>query len=605
MSVKEVLNITVASVVTHASSKIKVPKVAPPPESCGDIQCLTPSQLLCIGAGIIFIIIHFYNLIQRNFPESFPQLSRLYTKLPYIPYISPEPAPNIISAEETQDKNTSINLQTFFNDLTFTLCIFSAVFLYTFYCDFAPNFVFDRTKKFQDLTQFIILLIAITIAFFSCGLTPTPTPPNPSQPPKGLQPPILPRHQTDEWRGWMQVAFVLYHYFSVAEMYTIIRLLIASYIFLTGYGNLTYFLNTSDFSPIRFIKMLFRLNFMVTIMCLLLNNEYMLYYICPLHTWWFLVVFATMRIGYQYNKQNWFMIMKFAFLFLFCFLLWDLPLLHRYINTDPNETTTTTTTTTTIETAGAVKQLPDLFDIIFSPFTFILQWSQMSPPLYEWKFRSGLDHYIALYGMIFAYSYSKLEKWLIVDLEQNPSLSANTKTQIKVGIFTVAAGILSVWWYFIGSLNKFQYNQYHPYTSFIPVTCYIVMRNIFESTRWRSVKYMGWFGRISLEMYLLQFHIWLALDAKRILWFRPFNLLGFGPESQVGIYSNWVFNSAIYSYLSNLVFEGTTKLNDWLFPNKGVKLIDMGRRCALVFMIGSIGWILALFASFVIAGYSK
>jgi len=578
--------------------KVTAPKVAPPPEPCGEFNCLSPSQLLCIGAGVIFIIPHLYSIVQRNFPESFPHLSKIYPKLPYIPYLSPEPAPTIISAEGSAEKGaSSINLQTFFNDLTFTLCILSAVFLYTFYCDFAPNFVFSRAKKFHDLTQFIILLIAITIAFVSCGLTPAPTSPNPAQPPKGLQPPILPRHQTDEWRGWMQVAFVLYHYFSVSEMYTIIRLLIASYIFLTGYGNLTYFLNTSDFSPIRFIKMLFRLNFMVTIMCMLLNNEYMLYYICPLHTWWFLVVFATMRIGYQYNKQNWFMIGKFVFLFLFCFVLWDLPMVYQYYS---NTTLTAAGAKTTITISQGVTQIPDVFDIIFSPFTFILQWSQMSPPLYEWKFRSGLDHYIALYGMVFAYSYSKLEKWLIADLEQNPSLSPNTKTQIKVGIFAAASAVLTAWWYFIGSLNKFQYNIYHPYTSFIPVTCYIVMRNIFESTRWRSVKYMGWFGRISLEMYLLQFHIWLALDAKRILWFKPFTLLGLSDDNTVAVYLNWALNSAIYSYLSNLVFEVTIKLNDWLFPNKGVKLIDMGRRCALVFVIGSVGWVVASVAKMVL-----
>ena len=46
----------------------------------------------------------------------------------------------------------------------------------------------------------------------------------------------LNREQTEEWKGWMQVLFLLYHYFKAAEMYNAIRLFIAAYVWMTGFG---------------------------------------------------------------------------------------------------------------------------------------------------------------------------------------------------------------------------------------------------------------------------------------------------------------------------------------------------------------------------------
>lgn len=80
----------------------------------------------------------------------------------------------------------------------------------------------------------------------------------------------LSRQQTEEWKGWMQVwrprpaplclfastlillcsytnnlnvqvMFLLYHYFEAREAYNAIRVLIAGYVWLTGYGNFHYY----------------------------------------------------------------------------------------------------------------------------------------------------------------------------------------------------------------------------------------------------------------------------------------------------------------------------------------------------------------------------
>lgn len=42
----------------------------------------------------------------------------------------------------------------------------------------------------------------------------------------------------------------------------------------------------------RFAQMMWRLNFLVTFVCLALNNSYVLYYICGMHTLFTVLVYA-------------------------------------------------------------------------------------------------------------------------------------------------------------------------------------------------------------------------------------------------------------------------------------------------------------------------
>jgi hypothetical protein len=42
--------------------------------------------------------------------------------------------------------------------------------------------------------------------------------------------------------------------------------------------------------------MVWRLNFLVALLCLTMGNPYVLYYICPLHTFFFFLVYAFMAV---------------------------------------------------------------------------------------------------------------------------------------------------------------------------------------------------------------------------------------------------------------------------------------------------------------------
>ena len=72
-------------------------------------------------------------------------------------------------------------------------------------------------------------------------------------------PSLLNRDQTEEWKGWMQILFLLYHYFEAKELYNAIRIFIAGYVWMTGFGNFSYYYVRADFSLGRFCQALARL----------------------------------------------------------------------------------------------------------------------------------------------------------------------------------------------------------------------------------------------------------------------------------------------------------------------------------------------------------
>ena len=195
----------------------------------------------------------------------------------------------------------------------------------------------------------------------------------------------LQREQTEEWKGWMQVMFLLYHYWMAAEMYNAIRIYIAAYIWMTGFGNFSYYYVKRDFGLPRFVQMMWRLNFLVVFVCLTLNNEYMLYYICPLHTLFTIMVYGTLWLSHERNQtEPAFLAAKLAAVFLLALLIWD---------------------------------APGTFDAITAPFTPLLRYSGdlyrgERPPLYEWHFRSSLDHLVWIFGMLVAYGFPRADKWL-------------------------------------------------------------------------------------------------------------------------------------------------------------------------------------------------
>ena len=101
--------------------------------------------------------------------------------------------------------------------------------------------------------------------------------------------------------------------------------------------------------------------------------------------------------------------------------------------------------------------------------------------------------------MICGFLHPTFERWLKAIDDREPAVRRTMRAVL--GGVAVAAGL--AWYSTIYTLPKFEYNKLHPYTSWIPITAFLILRNITPSLRLKSLGLYGWLGCITLETYVL------------------------------------------------------------------------------------------------------
>ncbi|CAG0885358.1 unnamed protein product, partial [Darwinula stevensoni] len=274
---------------------------------------------------------------------------------------------------------------------------------------------------------------------------------------------ILHRDQTDEWKGWMQLVILVYHVTGASKVipiYMHIRIIVSAYLFLSGYGHFTYFWLKGDCSFIRFCKVMFRMNFLVVVLCLTMNRPYQFYYFVPLISFWYLVIYVFLVIPPQVFFERVFVTRPWKALF---------------VTTDDD--------------------------------------------IHEWWFRWKLDRYSIAFGMVYAFAYQMAQRHNFLDDGNHSNLWSRGVALTVTFLSIIGLGGFST--FTLLCQSKPECNEIHSYIVFIPIVAFLLLRNISGVLRTQYSRFFAWFGQISLELFVIQYHIWLAADTYGVLVLLP------------------------------------------------------------------------------------
>ncbi|XP_069959056.1 N-acetylneuraminate (7)9-O-acetyltransferase isoform X1 [Cherax quadricarinatus] len=429
--------------------------------------------------------------------------------------------PLMVGDKESKKKNDPSS-----QDFLMALGKLGLIMGYFFLCDRTSLFM-KENKYFSQLNFWLPLGYVFALGLFFTEDT--------------SQTRLLHRDMTDEWRGWMQLVILIYHMTGASQVlpiYMHIRVLVSAYLFLTGYGHFSYYWSGRDMGIVRYCQVMFRINFLVVILCLVMNRPYQFYYFVPLISFWYTVMHITLLLPPRITRPSHANSEASPFNYLYSII--------KFVG------------------LGGFITVLFLSEVFFEKIFVMRPWKALfvttDDDIHEWWFRWQLDRYSLLYGMIFALLYNGLAQYSLIDDKSGSNLMGGRLALLVSFIATVFIASYSTMT--LICTNKPDCNEIHPYVAWVPILGFIVLRNMVGILRTRYSSFFAWFGRISLELFVCQYHIWLAADTHGVLVLIPSYPV-----------ANVLVTSFIFICVCHEIHHITNKITPFLVPNDSLRAV--------------------------------
>ncbi|KAH9884611.1 10 TM acyl transferase domain found in Cas1p-domain-containing protein [Xylariomycetidae sp. FL2044] len=302
---------------------------------------------------------------------------------------------------------------------------------------------------------------------------------------------FLSRNQTDEIKGIMQGFILLYHYHYASQVlwvYRIIRLFISMYFFLSAYGHTMYLLETGDFSNNRLGKNFFRINFLSSTLPFVMFTNYSTYYFPSAVSFWYLSVHLL--------------------------LYFNQPFIHDIRAMAPRVVLWAVGTTVIVGQPGLLETVNRLTHPYFG-----MVWN-----VKELRFRLVLDMFIPYIGVMAAIvvrSRSLRHGGRAAGEDRNPNANPSRRVAhhpaFPAYLYYLSPPVLALFFLLTRQSDRLpdkqHYNTLHTLVSWVPVVAFLLLRNATRRLRNAHLALPARLGRIALETYVLQYHVWLGADA--------------------------------------------------------------------------------------------
>jgi len=234
-------------------------------------------------------------------------------------------------------------------------------------------------------------------------------------------------------------------------------------------------------------KILAHLNVFCVLLCLAMGHSYQYYFLTPLITFWFFIIYLTMalfprvtqKIIQDSPKRVFVMAVKLIVLFVFVFVVWA----HE-----------------------------NVCEWLFSRVVIKELFVDVNGSVEKWRFHSGLHRYAVLSGMLCAFIYVNLKREKIINDVNN---KGNILPSTKYMIATMVVAICGLIGYEIQAFTCHSKNvcdHSHSIAASIPVIAFVLLRNLPGVLRTKYSPLFAWIGDMSLELFIGQYHIWLSND---------------------------------------------------------------------------------------------